>query len=270
MTENKFYKKYRDIEHSEIAHATPCTRELWDYILRNAYYADSGPIQRGTFPITVKQICEDLHWKEGFIKKTYSPKQVRTALGWLRDRRMVETWEVTHRMIVSVCNYDKWNAGGNKGGNSGGKKAGPVVGTMVGEAIDKKKEERRKKKNKEGFDPLKIDFPPELGTGDFARAWIDWCAHRSEIKQKLTEKSVQMQIKKLSAHGPDVACKMIEQSIMNGWTGLFDLKGDGSQNAGPSISDAQRQEQKRLDAVEEERIRRQQEMVDRKLGRVSQ
>jgi len=49
------------------------------------------------------------------------------------------------------------------------------------------------------------------------------------------------------------------------------VKGDNtSQPSGPSISDAQRQEQKRLDAVEEERIRRQQEMVDRKLGRVSQ
>ena len=58
-----------------------------------------------------------------------------------------------------------------------------------------------------------------------AGVWYEWAAYRRGIKKKLTEASIKMQIKFLSQHQSEYKL-IIEQSIMNGWTGLFALKGN--------------------------------------------
>jgi hypothetical protein len=58
----------------------------------------------------------------------------------------------------------------------------------------------------------------------FSEAWQCWEQYRKEKKQKLTPASVKMQIKFLSQFGEEVAIQIINQSIQNGWTGLFELK----------------------------------------------
>lgn len=57
------------------------------------------------------------------------------------------------------------------------------------------------------------------------KAWGQWEKHRRQIKKKLTALSAQKQINLLVKHIDDHEA-IIEQSIQNGWTGLFELKGD--------------------------------------------
>ncbi len=63
--------------------------------------------------------------------------------------------------------------------------------------------------------------PPLMGVDK--KAWDDWCKYRIEIKKKLTRLSKERQIAflndNLSTHK-----EIINQSIMNGWTGLFEIK----------------------------------------------
>lgn len=54
-------------------------------------------------------------------------------------------------------------------------------------------------------------------------SWLAWEVHRKEKRQKLTQSSIRSQIKFLEEHKEDHV-KIIEQSIRNGWTGLFPLK----------------------------------------------
>ncbi len=54
-------------------------------------------------------------------------------------------------------------------------------------------------------------------------AWNEWVAFRKEQRKKLTPMSIKKQIKFLEKHKADHAA-IIEQSIKNGWTGLFELK----------------------------------------------
>ncbi len=72
-----------------------------------------------------------------------------------------------------------------------------------------------------------IDLPPELDTDEFRAAWRDWEQHRKEKRQRLTDLSVRLQVKKLSAMGVERAIQSIVQSIENGWTGLFEPRGAG-------------------------------------------
>jgi hypothetical protein len=75
----------------------------------------------------------------------------------------------------------------------------------------------------DNFDPKTLGqfMPPEL-----AQAWYEWIEYRKQRKFKTVEKTWMGQAKKLAdwgkaGHDP---VKIIEQSIGNGWQGLFELK----------------------------------------------
>lgn len=72
------------------------------------------------------------------------------------------------------------------------------------------------------------------------QAWADWCQHRREIRKPLTAKTCEQQGKSLANHpAPDA---VINQSISNGWTGLFPEKvlpgaQQGQRRNGPDFND---------------------------------
>ena len=71
------------------------------------------------------------------------------------------------------------------------------------------------------------DFP-DLNTPEFRQTWNAWEKHRKEKRSDLTPSTIGRQLKKLAKVGPEIAAKMIEQSIEQGWTGLYDLKPSGT------------------------------------------
>ena len=52
-------------------------------------------------------------------------------------------------------------------------------------------------------------------------AWARWCAYRKEVRKKLTKSTAEGQIKLLGKLEPQVIIATIENSITNGWQGLF-------------------------------------------------
>ena len=61
------------------------------------------------------------------------------------------------------------------------------------------------------------------------KAFSDYVAMRKKIKAPMTDRAIELAIKKLdelSNGDNDIAIKIIEQSIMNGWKGFFELKQD--------------------------------------------
>jgi len=63
--------------------------------------------------------------------------------------------------------------------------------------------------------------PPPAGMD--ANAWNRWETYRREIRKPIKPASVQAAQRKLAGFGADQAA-VVEQSIAQGWTGLFDLK----------------------------------------------
>ncbi len=55
-------------------------------------------------------------------------------------------------------------------------------------------------------------------------SWTEWESHRKEIKKKLTPSTAKKQIQFLGGRGETEIIAIINQSITNGWTGLFELK----------------------------------------------
>lgn len=86
------------------------------------------------------------------------------------------------------------------------------------EKILEEKENKQKKSRPPKFDPLKADLP--FNTNEFREAWADWCGHRSDIKQPLTERMVQTQLRWMAEVGENRALVAIRHTVFKGWRGL--------------------------------------------------
>ena len=75
----------------------------------------------------------------------------------------------------------------------------------------------------------------DLPEGLDREAWDRWVAYRREIRKPLKAASIPSAQKKLLAFGGDQAA-VVEQSIANGWQGLFELKDARSKPNGKHVS----------------------------------
>lgn len=103
-----YYLKARCIEQSDIAHAPPHVRELWDYLLRVAFWQDGNKLNRGQVLTCCPEIQEALHWKIGWRKKRYSEAHIETGMKTLRKAGMITTRRTTRGVIVTICNYERF------------------------------------------------------------------------------------------------------------------------------------------------------------------
>lgn len=64
------------------------------------------------------------------------------------------------------------------------------------------------------------------GDGRLDEALKEYIKFRKQIKKPMTERAIQLAVKKLNSMSPDIdeQVAIIEQSLVNGWQGLFPLK----------------------------------------------
>jgi hypothetical protein len=109
------------------------------------------------------------------------------------------------------------------------------------EGKDKGKEGEPPKPPKgDGFDPLKLPLPAALAFPEFAPVWAEWCKFRSKTKRNPVSETSGIKQLAFLAEQP-TPLNVIEQSIRNGWTGLFPV-GKGPTTTEPK-SLAQRYEE---------------------------
>lgn len=99
----------------------------------------------------------------------------------------------------------------------------PMVPTKDIKTIKQKTEEKT-------GDVLKI--PENLSTDKFLKTWREWIAYRKVIKHPIQLITQNKQLKILEKHTPDIACAMLEQSMTNGWQGIFEIKSTGNNGNG--------------------------------------
>jgi hypothetical protein len=107
-----YYIKARCIQDSEIAHAPPHVREIWDWLIKEANHVETKTngivLKRGQTLRSYKDIQAGLSWKIGWRTKQYMKGDIETGIKWLKQRTMITTVKTTRGMIVTVCNYDTY------------------------------------------------------------------------------------------------------------------------------------------------------------------
>jgi len=123
-----YYLKARCIRESAIAHSSPCVRELWDYLLREANHRDvkydGFVIKRGQLFKSYRQIRDDLSWHVGYRKQRYSENQMKKGMKHLAKELMITTTKKPRGVLITISNYDYFQnpenyEGTNEGTNEG-------------------------------------------------------------------------------------------------------------------------------------------------------
>lgn len=222
----------RSFDKSKASKLPPVTREIWFWLLRNVNRFDRNGIGFGCGFFRLDEIAEGLHWFVGYRKEVYSKPQITKSLRRLCDAKMIVTTKEIRGVIVKVLNYayyqDPKNYEGNDEGNA--KETRREKGGHTTHKKDKELEESKnvpssKKPTKE---PIEIEYPPSLDNDEFKVAWGDWMVFRAEIKKKLTPTTIRKQLTQLEKMGVHNAIASLEQSMKNGWQGLFEVKANGS------------------------------------------
>lgn len=143
----------------------------------------------------------------------FSEQQIRTSLRNLQstnDITIKSTNEYSLITIVKWIDYQDINQQTNQQTTT----------------IKEIKKERNKERSKETNPKIHIpDWLPDS-------AWKDLCDYRSTGKGKFTDKAKQLAIGKLKTFMNDGndPTEVINQTIMNGWSGLFAIKGENNAN----------------------------------------
>ena len=102
---------------------------------------------------------------------------------------------------------------------------------------ENKRKENKKRKNKK----ISVESPPII-PHDLADAFSDFAEMRKQIKAPLTDRAIQLALSKLDTLAPgdyDTQRKILEQSTMRSWRGLFALKAEGGKANGQAYRPAE-------------------------------
>jgi phage replication O-like protein O len=100
------------------------------------------------------------------------------------------------------------------------------VGTKTSKPVETHKRKKENIQKKEKKEIVFSSIPDSLNTPGFVEEWDKWLAYRKEIKHTVTPTTQVSQLKSLSGFAPTIAIAMLEQSIRQGWRGIFPLKDD--------------------------------------------
>lgn len=207
LIEGGFYLKARRIQEAEIMHAPPHVREIWDWLLMKAMFADGISLQRGQVLTTYEDIREGLFWYVGWRKERYSKWDCEKAMKVLTKATMITTKKTTRGLIVTILNYDYYqNPKNYESHNESHRKATrkPQTTDTIDKNVIKKERniippklewvERYCKERKNGIDPQYFIDQNEKGGWVYGKAHTpikDWQATIRTWEKNATPKPTQ-------------------------------------------------------------------------------
>jgi hypothetical protein len=145
--------------------------------------------------------------------------KVREFLGELTERSLIRIYTVDGKDFLDIPNFSK-----HQKINRPTPSRLPPYSVSTHGAVSEDSPLERKGKEKEGESAREPDgSPAPTPEGLDAKSWDRWLAYRNEIRKPLKPASIPAAQKALAAFGSDQA-GVVEQSIANGWQGLFALK----------------------------------------------
>ena len=153
-------------------------------------------------------------------------RQLQNILKELDDAKLIVRQEVAGRRIirtVAKMALVKAQSEGCKGLHGGVQKtARGGCNKLHPYRKEDNKEDTNTKGLKEQLDNIPWVSPLPFESEAFSKAWQSWIDYRKQIKKPIKDATMQAQWKEFSKWGEQKAIIAIEQSILNGWQGLFE------------------------------------------------
>lgn len=240
--QNTFILLSRSILDSDVF-ASPKMLKIWIWCLCRANFKDRA------VPVNIGKGESIVHLKRGqFIYGRHQAQEALCIEGTTVDRWMKKLQDMgsikiephSHYSIITVCNYDIYqnpdtykragisqqsnnhttaNAQQNNRERTDDKQQKHTDNKVKNVNIGKNANNVNNDKN------VKMPFEGD----DFRQAWQNWKTYKREefdfkFKGSVSEQSSLTKLQNLSGNNKDIAIKIIDQSISNGYKGLFELK----------------------------------------------
>jgi len=219
-------------------------REAWLWLIENSAYEDTTVslkghpmrVSRGSLSYSLRYLAKAWGWND--------PERVRRYLSRLEQWGMIAVRSATRQNIITICNYEKYQSPVSSFVSETRRKAHGQHDDDTSSPMTNKKEQNEGKEPKE-ISPIATELPEWVPVQEFT-AYADF---RKSIKRPIkTAHALRLTIEKLvelrlAGHDP---ASVLNQSIANGWTGLFPLKPSGHT---PPHLNKQSHSQKMLEAT---------------------
>ena len=150
-----------------------------------------------------------------------SPSTFRDQLAKLQKLKNLDTTSDNKNSLITIVKWASYQGSEVKPDTSSD------INPTSTRHIQEQENGRKDKADSYFFDLL----PNELNTVEFKEVWTAWIKYRAEKKNKITPTTAKLQLEKLmkfKAEGMNPE-EIINQTITEGWTGLFPLKQDKKQ-----------------------------------------
>ena len=218
----KIHRKLLDWEW----YADPVVRSVFLHLLLTVNFREKEwqgkTIRKGQVVTSYAKLSSEL----GF-----SVQQIRTAMKKLNSTGELTSEPTSKYTVVTIENWGKYQDCGEEATSES--TSNP---TIEQQTINKQstsnqqqlKKDKNNKKDKKDKKYISADAPEDFFPldGKLDRTFRDFIRHREQIKQPMTENAVRLMIGKLEKMTTDnnEKVQILEESIMNGWKGIFPLK----------------------------------------------
>ena len=177
---------------------------------KTSYKGEMITCKRGDVNYSIKYLAE--RWK-------WSRHKVSDFLNVLEADGMVDTKRTRHRTVISIVNYEVYNVPPKEKGHQKDNKR-----TTKGQQADINGTQLNNEDNGDNGDKYKAFFPNDEVLDEAFKEYINM---RKKIRAPMTDRAITLAMKKLeelSGGDNDKAVKIVNQSVMNSWKGLFPIK----------------------------------------------
>lgn len=173
-------------------------------------------VDRGQFITSTAKISEQFQW---------SRKKTERLLKLLKKEEQIELKRSNRKTVITVRNYDAYQAKDEDEGTAKGVATGATEGAATGLQPHTEKKDKKLKKDKETKKEKPLVFPPALDNDRCRKAWDFWLAYKKQIKKPYkTQVGQQMQLSRWKGQTADAFCEAIKYSIANEYQGIYEEK----------------------------------------------
>ena len=162
------------------------------------------------------------------LRQDIDISDVMDIMRWLEVNKMIVRYEVDDRNYFYVPTFHHYQGDCSREAESNypppGRRPRKNKSRATHEQVTSKSEKPKTKavkKEKDKYFHALIPDTLALNGLEFNDTWEEWVNYRIQKKKALAETTAKKQLNKLAKYGAEVAIWTLEESMTNGWVGLF-------------------------------------------------
>jgi hypothetical protein len=223
----------RKLLKSFLMESPPLRLKLWMWMLLSARFRDGDKLKRGQLLTTIEEMREAMAYYTGFRKQRPTKDEIRCAYGAFMKAAMITTTRTTRGIIITVCNYNKYQRSKSYGSHGEPNDDDMAKPTVTPHDTEGMKEQREKGEEGDPIPkspPIRIEYPEWLNRP----LWSEFLNHRKSVGKPIkSPKAENLNLNRLRALIDQGFSQeeIINLAIEKGWQSLYPPK---DQNRGAS------------------------------------